>query len=94
MRTLGAWILALSSTAGCASFRPLSSDHRLDSSSNNPFPQPLSASATPVAAPHIGPSLVLPATGGTPVMAIHLGGSIYQPLTGGAPVIGTPLTSH
>jgi hypothetical protein len=94
MRTIAAWILALSATAGCATFHALPSDHRIDSSSNNPPSIPPSASAMSAPTPHPGPSLVLPATGGAPVMAIHLGGGIYLPLTGGAPVVGIPLAPH
>jgi hypothetical protein len=87
-------LILVSMTAGCASFGRLPSNHRGDGSS---LDATHSMPATPMAASssqthNIGPSLVLPATGGAPVMAIQLGGNIYQPVTGGPPVVGMRLT--
>ena len=91
MKRLSALIL-LSMTAGCATFGPLPSNHPIHSSSSDATTSPAPMISAPLPTQTIGPSLVLPSTGGAPIMAIQLGGNIYQPLTGGPPVVGIRLS--
>jgi hypothetical protein len=86
------WVLTGVLAAGCATSGALQSQHNSGTSTNsvtgtsalvpNVFP--------PSQQQNIGPSIVLPVTGGAPVIAVSLGGDIFLPVTGGVPVIGIP----
>ena len=95
MKTIGVLIVALFTLTGCATTDMLQSGESSGGavmSSLAPSPADTPDISFPSQSSNIGPSLVIPATGGAPVVGLPLGPDLYLPVTGGPPIVGISTT--